>query len=338
MTQTSPAKVKATELIQVGLVVKDVQKTAENYWNILGIGPWDIYELHAPVLSDVVYHGKPTQFSMKLGVAMVGKVQLGLFEPVSGNSIYSDFLAEYGEGLHHLQFAADNVAEITQIMVEDGFPVLMSGRIGDGAFAFYDTADALKAIWGAVQPSKGISPDYRYPESETQASPAKLKVKRISQVAIVIKDIPTVVKNYWNILGIGPWLIFPWESPHIYNRRYHEKPASTREKIAIAEMRNVQFEPVQPVAGDSIYFDFIEERGEGLHHLQFIVDEVDEVSDVDEAVEVLAKEGFPCLQRANIGDTGTFAYIDIKPLHVIWEPIHRAKNRGVEPIHYPVIE
>ncbi|MBW1739488.1 MAG: VOC family protein, partial [Deltaproteobacteria bacterium] len=107
MMQTSPAKVKATELTQVGLVVKDVQKTAENYWNILGIGPWDIYELHAPVLSDVVYHGKPTQFSMKLGVAMVGKVQLGLFEPVSGDSIYSDFLAEYGEGLHHLQFAAD---------------------------------------------------------------------------------------------------------------------------------------------------------------------------------------------------------------------------------------
>jgi len=335
MTQVSPAKVKVGDITQVDLVVKDVQKTVENYWNILGIGPWDIYELQAPLLSEVTYRGKPAQFSMKLGVATVGTVQLELIEPVSGDSIYSDFLAEYGEGPHHLQFTTDNIDETTQVMVKEGFPLLMSGRIGDGAFAFYDTVDALKTIWGAFRPPKGMSPNYRYPESEAQTSPAKIKVKRVSQVAIVVKDIPTVVKNYWNILGVGPWLIFPWEAPHIYNRRYHEKPAWAKEKIALAQIGNTQFEPVQPIVGDSIYQDFIEEHGEGLHHLQFIVDEVDEVNDVDEAVEILAKEGFPCLQRANIGDTGAFAYIDTKPLHIIWEPIHRAKNRGVEPIHYP---
>jgi len=335
MVQTSPAKIKVKDITQVDLVVKDVQKTAENYWNILGIGPWDIYALHTPMLSEVTYHGKPTQFSMKLGVATVGTVQLELIEPLSGDSLYSDFLAEYGEGPHHLQFTTDNIDEITQIMAKDGFPPLMSGRIGDGAFAFYDTVDALKTIWGAFRPPKGMLPNYRYPENEAEISPAKIRVLRISQVAIVVKDIPTVVKNYWNILGIGPWLIFPWEGPHVYNRRYHEKPAWAREKIALAQIGNTQFEPVQPIVGDSIYQDFIEEHGEGLHHLQFIVDEVDEVNDVDEAVEILAKEGFPCLQRANIGDTGAFAYMDTKPLHIIWEPIHRAKNRGVEPIHYP---
>ncbi|GAF83176.1 unnamed protein product [marine sediment metagenome] len=196
-----------------------MQETAKNYWDILGIGPWDMYELHAPVLSNVVYHGKPTQFSMKLGIATVDKVQLGLIEPISGDSIYSDLLVECREGLHHLQFTADNLDGITQIMVKDGFPLLMSGHIGDSAFAFYDTVDTLKTTWGVFQPLKGISPDYRHPENEVQASPARIKVKRISQVAIAVKDIPTVVKNYWDILGVGPWLIFPWESPHIYNRR-----------------------------------------------------------------------------------------------------------------------
>lgn len=335
MMPTSPTKVKVKELTQVGLVVKDVLRTAEDYWNILGIGPWNIYELHAPVLSKVTYRGKPAQFSMKLGVATVGPVQLELIEPVLGDSIYSDFLAEYGEGPHHLRFTTDNVDETTQIMAKEGFPLLMSGRIGDGAFAFYDTVDVLKTIWGAFRPPKEMPPSYRYPENEAQTSPAKIRVKRISQVAIVVKDIPTVVKNYWNILGIGPWLIFPWETPHIYNRQYHEKPAWAKEKIALAQIGNVQFEPVQPIVGNSIYQDFIEEHGEGLHHLQFIVDEVDELNDVDEAVEILSKEGFHCLQRASIGDTGAFAYIDMKPLHIIWEPIHRANDRGVEPIHYP---
>ena len=225
MAQVSPAKVKVKDIKQVSLVVKDVLRTAENYWNILGIGPWDIYELHPPVLSEVTYHGKPVQVSMKLAVAMVGRVQLGLIEPVSGNSIYSDFLKGYGEGPHHLQFTTDNVDDISQTMAKEGFPTLMSGRIGDGAFAHYDTVDALKTIWGAFRPPKGILPNYRYPEGAEQVSLAKIKVKRISQVAIVVKDIPAVVKNYWNILGIGPWIMYPWEGPHIYNRRYHEKSA-----------------------------------------------------------------------------------------------------------------
>ena len=329
MSQESPAKVKVREITQVNLVVKDLQKTAQNYWNILGIGPWDIYNLRAPVISEVLYHGKSTQFSMKLGVAMVGGVRLGLIEPISGDSLYSDFLAEYGEGPHNLHFPTDNVDEITQIMSQEGFPPLMSGRIGDGAFAYYDTADVLKTIWGAFRPPKGIVPDYRYPATEIQTSPAKFKIKRINQVGTVVKDIPMVVKSYWNILGISPWIIYPWEGPHVYNRRYHEKPAWAREKIALAQFENVQLELVQPIEGDCIYQDFIEERGEGLHHLQFLVDEV------DEAVEIFAKEGFPCLQRASVGDTGAFAYLDTKPLHIICEVDRIANNRGVEPIYYP---
>ncbi|MBA7656178.1 hypothetical protein ES703_64093 [subsurface metagenome] len=41
MAQVSPAKIKVPHLHQVALVVKDLQKTMENYWNILGIGAWD---------------------------------------------------------------------------------------------------------------------------------------------------------------------------------------------------------------------------------------------------------------------------------------------------------
>ena len=196
MAQISPARVQVRDITQVNLVVKDVQKTAENYWNIMGIGPWDIYELKASDFSRVIYKGKPTQLSMKLAVTTVGTVQLELLQPTSENNLYSDFLAGYGEGPHHLQFTTDNVDKITQVMAKEGFPTLMSGQIGDGAFAYYDTVSALKAIWGAFQPPQGIRPDYRYPETEKQVSPARFKVKRIHQVGIVVKDIPTVVKNY----------------------------------------------------------------------------------------------------------------------------------------------
>ena len=39
----SAEKVKIKQVLQIGVVVKDLQKAMERYWNIFGIGPWHIY-------------------------------------------------------------------------------------------------------------------------------------------------------------------------------------------------------------------------------------------------------------------------------------------------------
>jgi len=152
-----------------------------------------------------------------------------------------------------------------------------------------------------------------------QSSPAKVQVEGINQVGIVVKDIDETVEAYWNILGIGPWNIISWEPPLVYDRKYHGKPSPAKEKIAITQVGAVQLELVQSVEGDSIYKDFLEEHGQGLHHLNFLVDNVDQVA------ETLEKIGFPSLQGARFGppeQRGAFNYIYIEPLHTIWEPVH----------------
>jgi len=162
-----------------------------------------------------------------------------------------------------------------------------------------------------------------------QTSPAKVKVTGLTQVAIVVEDLQSVVKNYWNILGIGPWEIYDWEAPRVYDRKYHGKPSWAREKVALAQVGGVELELVQPVEGDSIYQDFLIEKGGGLHHLQF------KDEDADGTAEILAKEGFPCLQSGRFGDKGAYYYIDTKPLRAIWEPIREASDKSVGAIRYP---
>lgn len=167
MTKTSGAKVKVEEINQVALVVKDIQKTMENYWNILAIGPWDICEARPPLISKRAYHGKPGQFAMKVATTMVGSVILELIEPMSGDNIYTDFMAEHGEGLHHLMFLVNDANQTTRIMNKEGFPPLMSGHWGDGVWAYYDTTDTLKTIWEIFQkPERMPPPHYHYPEKE----------------------------------------------------------------------------------------------------------------------------------------------------------------------------
>jgi len=165
-----------------------------------------------------------------------------------------------------------------------------------------------------------------------QESIAKVKCKGINQIAIVVKDLESVAKNYWDILGIGPWAIYKWEAPLVYDRKYHGRIVWAREKIALAQVGDVQLELVQPVEGPSIYRDWLDEVGEGLHHINFLVD------DVDEAVEMLAMEGFPSMQSGRFEpreQKGAYNYIDIKPLRTIWEPVHIGEIIAAEPVMFP---
>lgn len=57
--QESPAKAKVSAINQVSLVVKDLQKSVEDYWNIFGIGPWEIYSWEPSLVYDYEYHGRP---------------------------------------------------------------------------------------------------------------------------------------------------------------------------------------------------------------------------------------------------------------------------------------
>ena len=162
----------------------------------------------------------------------------------------------------------------------------------------------------------------------TLTSPAKVKVKEISQIAIVVEDLRMVAENYWNILGIGPWDIYDWEFPRVYDRTYHGKKTWSREKIALTRVGGVELELVQPLDGDSIYRDFIAERGEGIHHLQFKDDKVDDVA------AVLSDQGFPCVQSGRFGDRGAYYYMDTKPLRAIREPIREATDKAVGVVRY----
>ena len=42
MSEESRAKVKCKGIKQIAIVVENIELVAENYWTILGIGPWSI--------------------------------------------------------------------------------------------------------------------------------------------------------------------------------------------------------------------------------------------------------------------------------------------------------
>jgi hypothetical protein len=335
MAQESPAKVKCKGINQIAIAVENLELVAENYWNILGIGPWAIFDWEAPLVYDRKYMGKSVWGREKIAITQVGDVQFELVQPVDGPSVYRDWLDEHGQGLHHINFLVDDVDEAAEILAKEGFSSIQSGKFGPpeqkGAYN-YIPIPPLRAIWEPVHIGEEIGAEPRMYPDTSQASLAKVKCKGINQLAIVVEDLELVAKNYWLILGIGPWAIFDWEAPLVYGRKYYGKPAWSRERIALAQVGGVQLELVQPIDGPSIYRDWLDEHGEGFHHMNFLVE------DVDVAAEILAEEGFPSIQSGQFGppeQKGAYNYIDIPPLHAIWEPVHIGEEIGAEPIMYP---
>ena len=315
MAQEKSAKVKVKGINQICIDVWDAQKVAENYWNILGIGPWEIYEWEAPLVYDRTYHGKPTWGREKMALAQVGAVQLELMEPVDGDSVHRDFLMEHGEGLHHLNFLVDDVDETAEILAKEGFPSVQSGRWEpreeNGAWNYIDIKP-LRAIWEPVHGRSIAAEPTRYPDT-AEVSPAKVKVKAIAQVGIVVKNLEEVMKNYWNILGIGLWDILELVPPALHHQTYHGKPSDFMIRVVFAPAGQAQLGLLQPVSGDNIYSDFIAKHGEGLHHLRFTVD------DINETTKIMNNEGFSTLMSGKVSDGG-FAYYDTgHALKCIWE-------------------
>ena len=163
-----------------------------------------------------------------------------------------------------------------------------------------------------------------------QESPAKIKVNEVQQVCLVVKDLQRTMEAYWNILGIGPWAVFEFGSGRVPNFQYYGKPAHARYRGAIAQCGPIELELFETIEGPSVYQDWIDEHGEGLHHLKFLCDDIDEVT------RLLAEQGFPSIQSGHFGDpkekAGGFNYIDIPPLHCIWEPVHKPKSLPIEPV------
>jgi hypothetical protein len=160
---------KVEAINQVAIVVKDLDKAMENYWKILGIGPWQVFNFDERIASDLTYDEEDAKFIMKIGLTMVGDTMMELIEPKEGENIYSDFLKEKGEGIHHFGIFVDDVDKIRTDMRAAGLKCLQSGCFADrqGAFAYIDTTKDLSAIWEPLKmsPEGALQPDYVYPES-----------------------------------------------------------------------------------------------------------------------------------------------------------------------------
>lgn len=132
---------------------------------------------------------------------------------------------------------------------------------------------------------------------------AESLMKSVDQVAVVVKDIDRAMERYVEELGIGPWSVYTFSPDWIQDMTFRGKEQGYSMILALTQVGDVMYELIQPVQGPSSYEEFLNERGEGLHHLGYFVD------DIDEAIKEMEGKGFSLLQSGrNFGTKGDGAY------------------------------
>jgi len=163
----SALKVNFPEISQVAVVVKDMKKTIENYWKMLGIGPWSIYTFAPPVMKEMKVRGKSVAYSMRLAETSIGNVIIEVIEPLEGPSIYREFLEQKGGGPHHIAcYKVPDVKEALKNFEKMGIAVLQSGKFDEVEFYYLDTERMLGVITEIVKDGKIRPPEAYYPPKE----------------------------------------------------------------------------------------------------------------------------------------------------------------------------
>ena len=154
-----------TETIQLCVVVRDLEQAMATYVHDYGIGPWDIYEFDPTTVRDMRESGQPVERSWRLALAMVGTVQWELIQPLDEESTYARFLAEKGEGVHHVGVATPSYADTIATLREKGHDVVLGGEYNGVNFAYLSTDRDLGVITEIFDapPGRDQKPDAVYP-------------------------------------------------------------------------------------------------------------------------------------------------------------------------------
>ncbi len=133
-------------------------------------------------------------------------------------------------------------------------------------------------------------------------NPEEFPFSKLHHVSIVVSDIEESVKYYTSI-GIGPFVEYP------PLREYAKINVPDEEgfynlRIMVARIGPVDLQLIQPGEGESLYKDHLGRKGEGVYHLGFVVD------DIDEAEAEVKKRGLCVISNGRREDGSGFAYLD----------------------------
>ena len=119
----------------------------------------------------------------------------------------------------------------------------------------------------------------------------RISLGPVIQVGFIVHDCEAYSQRWTTLFELPPARVVEWPLREGMTAVLRGLPIDLRMKIAFIETPNAQLEFIQPLEPNNIYAEFLDQHGEGIHHILF---------DVPDPEAAAARMGVDVLQS---GDT-----------------------------------
>ncbi|WP_110930722.1 VOC family protein [Paenibacillus bouchesdurhonensis] len=135
----------------------------------------------------------------------------------------------------------------------------------------------------------------------------------ITQIGIIVRDIEKVSQSYADFFGIEKPQWFWTDGVEVAQTELRGESSAARAKLAFFDCGSLQLELIEPDEHPSTWREFLDEHGEGVHHIAFVI------KGMKEKIAVLEAKQMPLIQKGEYTG-GRYAYMDtFKELKVMVE-------------------
>ncbi len=129
----------------------------------------------------------------------------------------------------------------------------------------------------------------------------------VCQIGIVCHDLEKTGKAYAEFFGMECPPVSESGDPERVKAVFNGEPSDAACRMMFFELGNIQIELIQPDEKPSVWRNDLESKGEGLHHIAFIV------KDMDGKLKKLDAMGIALRQKGDYANnSGCYAYVDAR--------------------------
>lgn len=128
----------------------------------------------------------------------------------------------------------------------------------------------------------------------------------VKQIGFIVRDVEASKKKMAEFLGVAVPPTVDSGEYAVTGTVVDGQPAPEAAcNMAFFDLENIQLELIQPNGVKSTWQDYLDQHGEGIHHIAF------GVKGTDAVIQACEGMGMPCVQRGKYGDgSGEYAYMD----------------------------
>ena len=133
-------------LAQIAWVVKDIEASLNFFRDTLGISGFGKPQIISVKEFDATYYGEPSDAESLVSMAYSGGTFIELIQPLSGKSVFQDYLDKNpAGGLQHIAYRlpVDKLDEVISEYVGNGFSVISSFDTPIAKIVFFDTSKEI---------------------------------------------------------------------------------------------------------------------------------------------------------------------------------------------------